>query len=218
MKFVDSENNLLLDWPRPQEITPQGWNASYRLHQPDLERLLRKRLESYDNVSVKTGTRVASIDQTDTGVNLLAHSVSTDTSEKYRAQYVIGCDGANSQTRTIIQSELDDYGFQERWLVIDLILKKPRPDLGDHSIQFCLPDRPMTYCRGPGKRRRWEITLMDSEDEEYVTKPDHIWSLLRPWITPMRQNLNEERYIHSSPKLPENGVVAEYFSPVMRLT
>ena len=34
----------------------------------------------------------------------------------------------------------------------------------------------------------------------------------------MRQNLNEERYIHSSLKLPENGVVAEYFSPVMRLT
>ena len=183
MKFVDSDNNLLLDWPRPQEITPQGWNASYRLHQPDLERLLRKRLESYDNVLVKTGGRVASIDQTGTSVELLAHSVSTDTSEKYRAQYVIGCDGANSQTRTIIQSELDDYGFQERWLVIDLILKKPRPDLGDHSIQFCLPDRPMTYCRGPGKRRRWEITLMDSEDEEYVTKPDHIWSLLRPWIT-----------------------------------
>ena len=86
-----------------------------------------KRLESYDNVLVKTGTRVASIDQTDTGVNLLAHSVSTDTSEKYRAQYVIGCDGANSQTRTIIQSELDDYGFQEKWLVIDLILKNLGP-------------------------------------------------------------------------------------------
>ena len=59
---------------------------------------------------------------------------------------------------------------------------------------------------------------MDSEDEECVTKPDHIWSLLRPWTQhPMKQNLNEERYIFS-PKLPENGVVAEYFSPVMRLT
>ena len=183
MKFVDNENNILLDWPRPQEITPQGWNASYRLHQPDLERLLRTRLERFDNAVVKAGTRVVSIDQTGTEVNLVAHTVSTDTMEKYRAQYVIGCDGANSQTRTIIQSELDDYGFQERWLVIDLILKKSRPDLGDHSIQFCRPDRSMTYCRGPGKRRRWEITLMDSEDEEDITKSDHIWSLLKPWIT-----------------------------------
>ena len=83
----------------------------------------------------------------------------------------------------MIKSELDDYGFQERWLVIDLILKKDRPDLGDHSIQFCRPDRPMTYCRGPGNRRRWEITLLDTEDENRVTKPDHIWSLLKPWIT-----------------------------------
>ena len=80
MKFVDSENNLLLDWPRPREITPQGWNASYRLHQPDLDGYCEK-LESYDNVSVKTGARVASIDQTANGVDLLAHSVSTDTSK-----------------------------------------------------------------------------------------------------------------------------------------
>ena len=41
----------------------------------------------------------------------------------------------------------------------------------------------MTYCRGPGNRRRWEITLLDTEDENRVTKPDHIWSLLKPWIT-----------------------------------
>ena len=183
MKFVDKENNLLLDWPRPQDITPQGWNASYRLHQPDLERLLHKKLKGYDAVTLKTKTSVTSIDQTETEAVIQTKTVSTNSSEVYRARYVVGCDGANSRTRTIIESELDDYGFQERWLVIDLILKKLRPDLGDHSIQFCRPDRPMTYCRGPGTRRRWEITLLDSEDESQVTKPDHIWSLLNPWIT-----------------------------------
>ena len=183
MRFVDKENNLLLDWPRPQDITSQGWNASYRLHQPDLERLLRKKLEGYDLVTLKTSTRATSIDQTETGAVIRTQTGSTNRSETYRARYVIGCDGANSLTRTMIKSEIDDYGFQERWLVIDLILKKDRPDLGDHSIQFCRPDRPMTYCRGPGNRRRWEITLLDTEDENRVTKPDHIWSLLKPWIT-----------------------------------
>ena len=41
MRFVDDQDNLLLDWPRDPDITAQGWNASYRFHQPDLEKLLR---------------------------------------------------------------------------------------------------------------------------------------------------------------------------------
>jgi choline dehydrogenase-like flavoprotein len=42
MRFVDSGGRLLLDWARPMEVGPQGWNASYRFHQPDLERILRE--------------------------------------------------------------------------------------------------------------------------------------------------------------------------------
>ena len=37
---------------------------------------------------------------------------------------------------------------------------------------------------------------MDSEDEEYVTKPDHIWSLLRRWITPDEAEL-ERRAVYT---------------------
>ena len=39
MRFVDADNNLLLDWPRPQEIGKNGWKPSYKFHQPDLERV-----------------------------------------------------------------------------------------------------------------------------------------------------------------------------------
>ena len=41
MRFVDTAGELLLDWPRPQEVGPHNWHASYRFHQPDLEALLR---------------------------------------------------------------------------------------------------------------------------------------------------------------------------------
>ena len=40
MRFVDAEGHLILDWPRPQELTPMGWHLSYRFHQPDLEDIL----------------------------------------------------------------------------------------------------------------------------------------------------------------------------------
>jgi 3-(3-hydroxy-phenyl)propionate hydroxylase len=78
---------------------------------------------------------------------------------------------------------VDDLGFNERWLVVDLKLKRERPDLGDYSIQFCDPVRPMTYCRNPANRRRWEITMLEDETHEEVTRSDTIWKFLSPWVT-----------------------------------
>ena len=49
---------LILDWPRPQEITGNGWNASYRFHQPYLEKILTEGVERFGNVTVKRGTKV----------------------------------------------------------------------------------------------------------------------------------------------------------------
>ena len=61
MKFVDQSGTALLDWPRPQEITEHGWNASYRLHQPDLERLLRDKLANYEKITVASETMVTAL-------------------------------------------------------------------------------------------------------------------------------------------------------------
>ena len=82
-----------------------------------------------------------------------------------------------------------DLGFKERWLVVDVLLKRERPDLGDHSIQFCDPERPMTYCRSPKNRRRWEISLKDDEADDQVTREERIWSFLSDWIGPQDADL-----------------------------
>lgn len=169
MKFVDRDGALLLDWSRPQGIGPQGWHASYRFHQPALEDALRAGVARYPNVAVRARTTVTALTP-DGGVETSTGPL--------RARYVIGCDGANSLTRQTIGEGFDDLGFDERWLVTDLILKRPRPDLGDHSIQFCDPARPATYVRGVGERRRWEISLRDGE------APENPWPLLARWITP----------------------------------
>ena len=183
MKFVDEEQNLLLDWPRPQEITSHGWNASYRLHQPDLETLLRQSLEKEASAAVLTGFDVTAIHEHDAYISL-SGTTKEGSSKTCKARYLVGCDGANSLTRRVIGGEMDDLGFEERWLVVDAILKRPRPDLGDHTMQFCTPDRPMTYCRNPGARRRWEMTIKDDETDTEVREPEHVWGLLSRWLTP----------------------------------
>ncbi len=169
MKFVDRAGALLLDWSRPAGIGPQGWHASYRFHQPMLEDALRAGVARYPNVAVRARTNVTAM-QPDGRLETSAGPL--------QARWVVGCDGANSLTRQTIGEGFDDLGFDERWLVTDLILKRPRPELGDHSIQHCDPARPATYVRGVGERRRWEITLHPGEE------PADPWPLLARWITP----------------------------------
>lgn len=183
MKFQDQDGAELLDWPREQTITSHGWNASYRLHQPDLEMLLREQLQKSKRVHEELACQVVNIAEKANCIALSCKHKTTDQSTVFYARYVVGCDGANSLVRESICSDMKDFGFCARWLVVDVILKNPRPDLGDHSIQFCDSNRPMTYCRNPGARRRWEITLLDDEADDDITSDNKVWKFLSRWIT-----------------------------------
>lgn len=184
MRFVDHAGDLLLDWPRPQEIGPNGWHASYRFHQPDLELILREALSEHANIEVRTGLEAGPVTDNGDCVEIRTADRKIGEVETHRALYVVGCDGANSIVRRHMQIAEEDLGFNERWLVTDLLLKKRKPELGDHTIQYCNPHRPATYARGPGNRRRWEIAVLDGETDEQMCKPATVWNLLRRWITP----------------------------------
>lgn len=184
MRFVDDAGRLLLDWSRPVEIGPQGWNASYRFHQPELERVLRDGLERFPSVSVKLRTEVFALEQDDEAVMVRYEDLASGGLHQCRARFVVGCDGARSLVRRMIGAPMEDLGFHERWLVIDAILKRPRPDLGDYSVQHCSTQRPATYVRGTGDRRRWEITVLPEEDGAAITQPARVFELLKSWISP----------------------------------
>ena len=181
MRFVDPAGKLILDWPRPQEVGPQGWYPSYRFHQPDLEKILRDRLRAMPNVGVLLGTDVTSIDQ-DAEFATVTYDEG-GRQQRLSASYVVGCDGARSRVREQVTNQVEDLGFHERWLVVDLLLRGDRPDLGDFTIQYCHTHTPATYVRGPGRRRRWEIAIGDLPDAEALA-PKHIWRRLSRWLTP----------------------------------
>jgi 3-(3-hydroxy-phenyl)propionate hydroxylase len=184
MRFVDPAGQVLLEWPRPAVLTAQGWHASYRFHQPDLERILRDGLARFPQVGVRTRVEALAVDEAPDGVTLRCEDLRTGRLEHIRSRYVVGCDGARSFIRRKIGETPDDMGFNERWLVVDVLLKRPRPDLGDWSVQYCNPERPATYVRGTGNRRRWEIALHDDEDNAAMVRAETVWRLLAPWISP----------------------------------
>ncbi|MFY0610178.1 MAG: bifunctional 3-(3-hydroxy-phenyl)propionate/3-hydroxycinnamic acid hydroxylase [Hyphomicrobiaceae bacterium] len=189
MRFVDADGRLLLDWPRPPEVSAQGWHPSYRFHQPDLERLLRQALGRFDCVKVATRCNVTAVEDDGQCAALAFDNLATGQQRTVTAKYVVGCDGARSFVRDVIGSGIEDYGFHERWLVVDALLKQPKPELGDFSIQHCDATRPATYVRGTGNRRRWEITVRPEEESDEVVTPEGTWRLLERWLTPAEADL-----------------------------
>jgi 3-(3-hydroxy-phenyl)propionate hydroxylase len=185
MLFKDMNDVVVVDWSRDQNIGPMGWFESYRCHQPGVEETLRAGVDRFDRVTLIEGVAVSAITQD-------AESVTIDLSNgtQVQASYAIGADGANSFVRGALGIEVDDLGFREDWLVVDLILKQPRPDLGDYSVQFCDPVNSATYVRGVGDRRRWELRL----PKDRVTNPDEteIWERLSRWITPKDAQLERD--------------------------
>lgn len=189
MKFVNRAGQVMIDWSRPTDIGPMGWHPSYRFHQPSLEAALRRRLGEHANVEVRLRHDVFAIEDQPHGVELRFEDLASGRLLRTQAKFVVGCDGARSIVRRFMGTELEDLQSHERWLVVDVLLQRERPDLGDHSIQFCDPARPSTYVRGVGNRRRWELMLMPGDDPATITRPESIWALLSRWVGPQEATL-----------------------------
>ncbi|MGH9270835.1 MAG: FAD-dependent monooxygenase, partial [Ilumatobacteraceae bacterium] len=139
----------------------------YVFYQPDLDGLLRRGLTRFDVVTTRFGDPAPSLD------DLLEQS-----------RFVVGCDGASSPVRQRLGVALDDLGYDEAWLVVDVLADHVPRAHGRLIQQVCDPDRPTTYVPSHGRHHRWEFKLT-ARDEA----PD-AWRLLHPWsITPRTAEL-----------------------------
>src|SRR5665213_2366223 len=182
--WVNGDDDVLLevDW---RGVDPSGWNNTYFYNQPGLEAHLDEAVSRYpDLVTVRRGNAAAVTGQDDAGANVTITDITTGASEVVRAQYVLGADGANSETRNDLGIGWHDLGYFYDWLVVDVV---PRPSLQISPLakQVCDPVRPTTVVpAGPG-RRRWEFMRLEGETTEELTRPEKVWELLEPFgVTP----------------------------------
>ena len=191
-KFVNADDEVVLDWPRPRSRTINGWYPSYRFHQPDLERQLRRSLKDFKKVSIKQNAKVLKIKNIDHHVDIAFEDTQTNQLHSVESSYVIGCDGAGSTTREQMGNKLVNLGFTQKWAVVDLILKHDNNKLADRTIQYSNSKRPATYCRNVGRRRRWEFAIHDHEDEKEILSDKYIWNFLKPWLQPYEAELERK--------------------------
>jgi 3-(3-hydroxy-phenyl)propionate hydroxylase len=163
---------------------PLGYLPNMVFTQPPVESVLRERAQSHASVTVNLGMELIALSQ-DEGRIALRIQDEAGNVETRTAMYVIACDGASSATRRLLDIPFDDLGFDEPWLVTDLVVvdaalaKLPRV-----CAQYCDPSRPYTYIIGPGNHRRWEIMLNPGEDPRQMEREENVWRLLSRWLKP----------------------------------
>ena len=163
---------------------PHGCASNHHFHQPELEQVLRDGVARFASVQVRLRNEVTQITEASDHVSLTETDLRGGSASEVQARYVVGCDGARSLMRKVLGSPMKDLGLRQPWLVFDVLLKDNAPALPDHTVQYCDPARPMTWCNVTGKRRRWEIMLMPGDDPAQLVQPETLWQLVSRWMKP----------------------------------
>ena len=120
-QFRTASGDLLLDFP-VKPLGAFGWAETYALHQPAVEAVLRERLAEL-GATVELGTSFEELEQDSDGIT--ATLLRDGERRTFRSRYLVGCDGSWSLVRESLGIKLDDYRFDEPWLVLDTIFDEP---------------------------------------------------------------------------------------------
>ena len=152
-----------------------AWPGALMFHQPSLEALLLARMDELATVDLRRGVDITGL--VDDGDRVTLTSAGGDT---IRARWVVGCDGANSTIRRLIDAPVHDLGYFFDWLIVDVLLHEPRV-FDPVNLQVCDPARPTTAVSGGPGRRRWEFMRLPDETIDDLTADGRVWDLLAPW-------------------------------------
>jgi 3-(3-hydroxy-phenyl)propionate hydroxylase len=178
--FYGADGRLIRRMTMVAPPYPQAWTPSMVFTQPAVDAEVRSAVARLPNVQVELGVEVTGWQQ-----DADAATLTLADGRRVRARWVIACDGASSTLRGLAGLTLEDLGFDEPWLVVDVLAnQRGLAKLPETSVQYCEPARPCTLVIGPRNHRRWEISLNDRDDPRQAETPEGTWALLKRWITP----------------------------------
>lgn len=181
LRLVDAKHRSMAEFKRSDPLGAFGYPPANMFDQPDLERILREKLAQQGLATLRSGTEVVTVANLPSGQVLVRTRGEDGTPSVIVADAVLGCDGANSTVRESIGAALEDLGFEERWLVVDVRCPVVLP-LWPGVHQLCDPRRAGTYMQVGPDRYRWEFRLRDDETVESVIASGTLEQLLGPWL------------------------------------
>ena len=178
-QWVNAAGETLVDL-RYADRAPGGWAAMYMMFQPEIETALDRHDKALPGVDIHQGVTVSAIEQDGAAVTLRGTSENGEQVE-VRARYAVGSDGGGSFLRRTLAPEVDDYGFQENWLVCDFHILRPVPDLPIFQ-QVCDPVQPISIVRIGPHHHRFSFMLNPGESAEEATQPDIVWARVARYL------------------------------------
>ena len=183
LRLLDNTMRVLAEFRRDTARSINGFPQANMFDQPEFEVLLRNNLKRHPHATLRGDTEVTGITDQGDGRARVAFTDRSDGREHaVEADYVLGCDGANSVVRAEIGSAMRDLKFEQRWLVVDVATEA---DLGQWEgvHQVCDPDRAGTYMRIGDARYRWEFRLLSGETAEDYASLTALKPQIAPWTT-----------------------------------
>jgi len=173
--FLTADGQVLLRLDGADRIAAGGWQSANMIHQPSIERALRRAVAAAPNIELREGWRL-----TDLGEDADATFETPGGVRSVAARFLVGADGARSTVRDLLKIGIDDLGFEEDWLIVDTIVRDASR-LPDINLQICDPARPTTCVLMGEGRHRWEFMLKPGETAEELLGDGMIERLLDPW-------------------------------------
>jgi 2-polyprenyl-6-methoxyphenol hydroxylase-like FAD-dependent oxidoreductase len=170
------------------EAHHNGYRDMAFFDQPELEAKIRELIDQQGKVTLRLGHEVTGIGQDSDQVSLETRAVGGTETERIDAAYVIGCDGASSFVREAMGIEWQSLGYDQDWLVIDIVVEDP-DELTILTMQICDPERLATYICVKDPNRRWEFQMLPGETREEMLKPEKIGELLEDWVPSGRYSI-----------------------------
>lgn len=177
-EFRNARGKVLMAFTGAGQIGAGGWPVANMIHQPSVEAALRHALARRAPDALRNGWEMLSFTEDDEGVT--ATFTTPQGNGKLRARYLVGADGARSPVRKACGILFEDLGFEEPWLVVDVLVDDPAR-LPTANLQICDPARPTTCVLMGEGRHRWEFMILPGESPEAVSAPANVERLLAPW-------------------------------------
>lgn len=188
LRLVDRDLTVLAEFRRDTTVTRNGFPAANMFDQPQLEELLRRNLARHRRARFRGDTEVLGVSMAPGGaVSLRVSDRTTGRLSSITADYVLGCDGANSTVRAAIGGTMRNLRFEQRWLVVDIATTAELRQW-DGVHQVCDDRRAGTYMRIGPTRYRWEFALLDHESADEFTTLAAVRPLIAPWTRHVEAN------------------------------
>ncbi len=180
LRLVDRTMAVMAEFRRDTALTRNGFPAASMFDQPELEEVLRANLARHPRACFRGDTEVLEVAADARPVRLRVRDRMSGAESVITADFVLGCDGANSLVRAAIGAQMRNLKFEQRWLVIDIATEADLHQWeGVHQV--CDSDRAGTYMRIGATRYRWEFRLLDHESVDDYATLAAVRPLIAPW-------------------------------------